>query len=228
MNSLHPVEPASRSAIQRPALHLEVVERLLDMITDGSLAPEERINEREICEQLGVSRTPLREALLVLQAEGMVVQSPRRGARVTKPSPRQIREILEMLGGIEAVAGELACRKATDAEIARVAAWHQTMVERYRMEDMLGYFKINEAIHGEIVRMADNLEIAKVHSGLRRRIARALYLPNVRNERWREAIAEHDGFVEALQRRDGPRLAAMLKEHTQHTWDDLERSSENT
>jgi len=213
----------SELAIRRPALHLEVVERLLDMIADGSVSPDERINERVICEKLGISRTPLREALLVLQSEGMVVLNPRRGARVTKLGEAEIREVLELLGGLEAMAGALACANAPPSAIEAIATRHDAMVDDYRRGDMLAYFKNNEWIHAEIVRLSGNREIARIHQTLRRRIVRALYLPNASERRWLVAIEEHQGFVDALRARDAARLGSLLKDHATHTWDELMR-----
>lgn len=226
MIQAHPDAAPSGLRIRRPALHLEVVERLLDMIADGSLSPDERINERVICEKLDISRTPLREALLVLQAEGMVVLSPRKGARVTKLGRSEIREILELLGGLEAMAGALACERAAASAIEVVAARHDSMVDDYRRGDMLAYFKNNEWIHAEIVRLAGNREIARVHRSLRRRVVRELYLPNASERRWLVAIKEHQGFVDALRARDAARLGALLKDHAAHTWDELVRPHE--
>ncbi|MDQ2802605.1 MAG: GntR family transcriptional regulator, partial [Pseudomonadota bacterium] len=112
-------EPAARdkaTPLARPALHRELVERLRDMIVDGSLAGGERIDERCLCALFGVSRTPLREAVLVLAAEGLVELMPRRGARVAAFEPEQIRDLLEVLGALEALAGELPCGRASADE----------------------------------------------------------------------------------------------------------------
>jgi DNA-binding GntR family transcriptional regulator len=212
---------AGASRIERPALHQEVVERLRDMIVDGTLEPGQRLNERLICEQFGISRTPLREALLVLASEGLVELRPRRGTWVTSPDPGQIHDALELLGGIEALAGELACMRASDEAIAAIGAQHARMLECYRRGDMLAYFKLNEAIHDAIVAASGNAALVEVHRPLRARVLRALYLPNARAERWRAAVAEHEKFMAALKSRDGPKLAALLRRHKENTWREL-------
>lgn len=214
------MSPAATLLI-RPALHQELVERLRDMIVDGSLPGGQRINERGLCERFGVSRTPLREAFLVLAAEGLIEITPRRGARVAALGPGQVRELLEVLGGLEALAGELAGERASDAEIDAIKARHAAMVERYRAGDMLAYFKLNEGIHDAIVAAAHNAELALQHRTLRARVLHALYLPNIRPERWHAALQEHEAFIAALVVRDGPRLGRLLRRHKEQTWNEL-------
>jgi DNA-binding GntR family transcriptional regulator len=172
----------------RPALHQELVEKLRDMIVDGSLAGGEHIDERHLCESFGVSRTPFREALMVLAAEGLVELIPRRGARVMALAPEQIRELLEVLGGLEALAGELACARASAEEIATIETKHAAMRARYDAGDMLTYFKINESIHDAIVAAAHNTTLAAQHRRLRARVLHELFLPNIRSARWSAAL----------------------------------------
>ncbi len=212
---------SSAALLQRPALHRELVERLGDMIVDGSLAPGQRLNERALCERFGVSRTPLHEAILILAREGLVEIIPRRGTRVAVLQVEQVRDTIELLGGIEALAGELACDRASDEAIAMVRSRHQDMLGFFESGDMLSYFKANEEVHGLIVAAAGNAELVAQHRFLRARVLRALFMPNFRAERWRAAIREHEAFVEALVARDGQRLSRLLREHKQRTWEAL-------
>ena len=172
----------------RPALHQELVERLRDMIVDGSLAGGEHIDERGLCEAFGVSRTPFREAMMVLAAEGLVELIPRRGARIASLEPEQIRERLEVPGGLEALAGELAC-----ARERRGGRRHRGQPRRHARAtsagDMLVYFKINESIHDAIVAAARNVTLAVQHRRLRARVLHELFLPNIRSARWSVSAA---------------------------------------
>ena len=118
--------------ISRVSLHDETVSRLRALITDGALRPGSRIDERELCERFGVSRTPLREALKVLASEGLVELLPHRGSRVTRLSAPELRDAFEIVAALEALAGELACRRITDAQIDDIAAVHARMEEHYR------------------------------------------------------------------------------------------------
>jgi DNA-binding GntR family transcriptional regulator len=220
-STFHTAADFETAQLHRPALHRELVERLRDMIVDGSLTPGERLNERLLCERFGVSRTPLREAILILAREGLVEIMPRRGSRVAVLGIEQVRDIIELLGGLEAMAGELACQRATEAAVAAVKARHAEMLGFFEAGDMLGYFKANEAVHDLIVAAAGNAELTAQHRTLRARVLRALYMPNIRPERWRAAISEHEAFVDALADRDGRRLSRLLRGHKERTWDEL-------
>ena len=212
------VLPAASGQIDRPALHQELAERLRDMIVQGTLAGGESLNERELCAHFGVSRTPLREAMLVLASEGLIELIPRYGARVAMQTPDRVREVLDLLGGIEALAGELACERASKAEIAEIEAMHAEMCDEYKAGNMLRYFKINEGIHDAIVAATHNATLVTQHRIMRGRVLHALYLPNIRAARWEAALGEHEAFIDALVGRDGPRLARLLRAHKHETW----------
>jgi DNA-binding GntR family transcriptional regulator len=114
--------------ISRQALHEAVANRLRDMIVEDQLKPGARLNERALCEQLGISRTPLREALRVLATEGLISLLPNRGAQVVTLSPEDVRDTFDVMGALEGLSGELACRHVTDADIAALRTLHAEMV----------------------------------------------------------------------------------------------------
>src|SRR6185503_9370558 len=113
--------------VRRP-LHEEATDRLRDLIVQGRLAAGARLNERLLAAQLGVSRTPLREALKVLATEGLVELLPNRGAIVSQIDSARLSETLVVMGALEALAGELACRNASDAELGEIRALHYEML----------------------------------------------------------------------------------------------------
>src|SRR5260221_8159554 len=108
-------------------LHEEVVGRVRAMLLDGDIPPGARIPERDLCENLEISRTPLREALKVLAAEGLVQLLPNRGSRAAKLTDKDMRDLFEDCQGLEALAGELACERITDARAADVASAHHAI-----------------------------------------------------------------------------------------------------
>ena len=110
--------------IARPSLHDAIVSRVRDMITQGTLAAGTRIHEGHLGRELGVSRTPLREALKFLASEGLVELAPGRGAIVRRFTPQDVQDSLIVLQELEALAGRLACARASDAELAQVRALH--------------------------------------------------------------------------------------------------------
>src|ERR1700758_3089583 len=135
-------------------LHEEVVAGVRTMLLEGEITPGARIPERELCEQLKISRTPLREALKVLAAEGLVQLLPNRGSRAAKLTDKDMRDLFEVCQGLEALAGELACERITDTEIAEVAAEHAAMTRHYQDGDLIQYYRCNRAIHEAIVNAA--------------------------------------------------------------------------
>jgi len=209
--------------IRRSSLHEEVVGRVRDMIVEGQLEAGARIHEGRLCEQLGISRTPLREALKVLATEGLVELSPNRGAIVRAVTPKDMRDMLSVLGQLEALAGELACAAASEAEIAAAHGMHERMMAHYAARNRMEYFKLNQAIHSAIVRMADNATLLAMHEQLQARIKRIRYLGNDRLDQWDDAARDHEAMIAALLKRDGPALGQVLRSHLDRTWDRVRR-----
>ena len=119
------------SLVDRRLLHETVIDQLRDLIVQGELAPETKLNERVLAERLGTSRTPLREAIKFLASEGLVELLPNRGAVVAPLKPEKMKEVFVVLGALEALAGDLACRNATDEDIAEIRALHFHMLAHH-------------------------------------------------------------------------------------------------
>src|SRR3977135_581826 len=145
------------------SLHDEILTRLRDHIVEGNIPDGGRIPERQLCEMLSISRTPLREALKVLASEGLVELLPNRGARVRQLSEHDLAELFDVMGGLEALAGRLACENITDAGIAEIKRLHYEMYGFYLHRDMHGYFRINQLIHHRIIEAARNTAMAGAH-----------------------------------------------------------------
>jgi len=204
---------AAVSPISRRPLHEETVDRLRDLIVQGRLRSGERLNERVLCEQLGISRTPLREAIKLLATEGLVDLLPNRGAIVSHIDPARLAETLHVMGALEGLAGELACRHASAERIARIRALHQKMLIRYERGDLEGYFQYNQAIHLEIVEASGNAILASAYRQLNANVRRARYMANLSSERWSEAVREHEAILAALEARDVHQLKRLLQDH---------------
>ena len=202
--------------IRRASLHQEVVPRLRDMIFEGELAPGDRIPERVVCERFGISRTPLREALMVLAAEGLVDLSPHRGATVSRLDPESLDHMFEVMEALEGLAGHLSCRYVTDEQIEQLGTMHRQMVQHFERQERREYFQLNQEIHLKLVELSGNPVLLDLYTGLSGRIRRARYLANFDGERWRQAVEEHERMLALLAARDGERLSALLVEHLQH------------
>ncbi|HEY1726852.1 MAG TPA: GntR family transcriptional regulator [Candidatus Baltobacteraceae bacterium] len=206
-------------AIARTSLHDEVVARLREMIEEGELDAGDRIPEREICERFKISRTPLREALKVLASEGLVEIHLNRGARVTQLTESAVREMFEVMGSLEALAGQLACERMSDAAIAVVENLNRKMAQYHDNHDLRSYFRLNREIHERIIRGTDNSLLLGLYMNLNARIRRARYAANRTQPRWDEAMHEHESIVSALVQRDGAGLSQILRTHLSHTCD---------
>ena len=205
--------------VLRRSLHDELVERLRDMVIAGTLPPGSRVHEGQIGAALGVSRTPLREALKFLASEGLIELQPGRGAVVKALTRRDVEGMLDVLVVLEDLAARLACRQATEAGIARLRALHDAMMGFYAAGDRLEYYKLNQAIHTGLVALADNACLAETHGGIQMRLKRIRFVGNEERAKWEGAVAEHVEMMAALEARDEERLAAVVRLHLRKTWE---------
>lgn len=213
-----PLDDAQRKPIVRHNLHDAIVSRVRDMIIEGTLAPGARIHEGHLGQELGVSRTPLREALKYLASEGLLELSPGRGAVVRKFLAKDVKDSLIVLANLESLAGELACKNASDEDIAQIRKVHDEMMQHYAARNRLVYFKLNQSIHSAILRASDNSALADVHGVLQARLRRIRYIGNESPEKWAAAVADHEEMIAALEERNGKRLAKILAAHMDRTW----------
>lgn len=221
-------EPASSAPdTQDGTLKPERVAVLIrEMILRDELSPGMPIRERRLAQELGVSRTPLREALKILRADGLVELSPRRGATVAEPSPGELRHLLQVLGALEGFAGHLACDVVTDAEIRQLRALHYDMLAAYMRSDRLSYFHHNQAIHRLLVEVTRNTVLIDHHRKVNAQVYRIRYISNLRTERWVSAIQEHEAILDALEQRDRPRIREILEGHVLKAFDQMQREEE--
>jgi DNA-binding GntR family transcriptional regulator len=199
--------------IQRRYLHDEVADRMRELILSGGLEPKSRVNELELCERFGTSRTPLREAIKILSSEGLVELLPNRGARVASLSADEIDEMVQVVAGLEAVAAELACQRAEEDEIDAIAADTDSMLAAFRRQDETAYFTLNRAIHEGIMAAARNGTLKAIYANLSSRIQRMRYTAHKTDAQWQLAMDDHVEMVRLLRARDGEKLAAVMKAH---------------
>ncbi len=204
---------------ERRPLHEEVAERLRELITEGRLAPGARLNERVLCEQIGVSRTPLREAFKVLAAERLVELSPNRGASVVALSRSDVEQLFELMAALEALSGELAAARRTDGEVDEIRALHFEMLAAHARRDLPAYYALNRRIHCAINRCARNAMLTETYDSINSRIQNLRFRSNFNRDKWDAAVREHQSMLDALGARDGVALRALLDEHLRHKRD---------
>jgi DNA-binding GntR family transcriptional regulator len=213
---IEPVDEAPRPIHRRP-LHDEATERIRDMIVEGRLAAGEWINETELCQQLQISRTPLREALKVLATEGMVELVPRRGAHVAELSTRELVDLFEALSGIEGLAAELAALRMSPVDLEKLRQLQLLIEQRHKARDRHAYFHDNQELHKAIVQLSGNSAIVEIHARLIARVRRARYQAILSEARWSESVEEHALILAALERRDARRAGELMRQHVAHT-----------
>ncbi|MGU3538559.1 GntR family transcriptional regulator [Methylobacterium sp. A54F] len=193
----------------------EVLKRLRDFIVEGNLPAGARVPERQLCETFGISRTPLREALKVLASEGLIDLLPNRGARVRQIEGEELVELFDVMGGLEALAGRLACERITEPMFAEIERLHHEMYVFYLRRDLHGYFRCNQAIHEKIVEAAGNRTLRASYDILAGQVRRVRYSANLdaQRDRWGEAMREHEEILDALRRRAGAALSDILFRH---------------
>jgi DNA-binding GntR family transcriptional regulator len=198
---------------ERRTLPAAISNRLLELIIEGELPPGSRLNERRLCDQLAVSRTPLREALRRLAHDGLVTLIPNRGAFVTSMSRDAVRASFEVMGALEALAAELACQRISDAEVAEIVALTFELKAHHARRDLHEYYRVNRAIHGRIAHAARNPLLDDMSHKLNLRIQNLRFRSNLDAHKWDAAVREHQRMVELLEARDGPVLAQLMREH---------------
>ncbi|WP_051647439.1 GntR family transcriptional regulator [Paracidovorax oryzae] len=198
---------------QAPSLHEEVAERLREQIFAGALPPGSLLDEVALCERLAISRTPLREALKVLVAEGLLRHEPRRGCFVAEVTERDLDEIFPVIALLEGRAAHEATLRAGMADLAALEVLHERLQEHAAAGRIAEYYAANHAIHEAFIVLADNRWLAQVIGDLRKilRLARLqqLHAPG----RLQQSLAEHLAVFAALRRGDAEAAEQAMRNH---------------
>jgi len=205
--------------IPRQVLHQEVAVRLRQLIVEGDIAPGSKLNERALTERLHVSRTPLREAIKMLAAEGLVVLLPNRGAAVAQLGVDDVRHTFELIAGLEGLSGELAAERITEAELDEIRALHYEMLAAHTRRDLSTYYRLNAQIHAQINAAARNPVLAQTYRNVNARLQALRFRSNFDERKWARAVQEHEQMVRLLAAHDGAGLRQLLVQHLEHKRD---------
>jgi DNA-binding GntR family transcriptional regulator len=198
----------------RPSsLHEEVATRLRNMVFDRQLAPGQWIDELALARDWQISRTPLREALKVLAAEGLVVPVPRQGCRVAEMSEDDADQLLPVMALLEGRCAFEAVRKATEADIRRLQRLHEQLEKHAATKDIEGYYRANHEFHSAVQELAGNRWLDRATGDLRRFVrllrGRQLHWPG----RIEASINEHRVLLDAIVQRDAARAERVMHDH---------------
>ena len=195
------------------SLHDEVATDLRERIFSGRLAPGTLVDELALCAEMGISRTPLREALKVLTAEGLLRHEPRRGCFVSQITERDLDDIFPVIALLEGRCAFEAARNATDADLAALTQMHDRLQAAAHARRITDYYDANFAIHEAIITLANNRWLAQVIGDLRKilKLARQqqLHAPG----RLAQSLSEHMAVLAALQARDAEGAEAAMRTH---------------
>ncbi len=202
---------ASVSPLSPRALYQDVAERLRQQIFARELEPGCWIDEQKIALAYGISRTPLREALKVLAAEGLVTMKLRRGAYVTEMSQQDVTQVYHLLALLESDAAASVAAQASDADLERLAGLHQRLEKQSRQRD--AFFSTNEQFHMALLEIAGNRWAQQVVTDLRKVMKLNRHHSLFRQGRLAESLAEHRALMSAIAGRHPNEAARLMKEH---------------
>ncbi len=203
--------PAPNGSLSRRALYEDVAERLRGQIFARELEPGAWIDESKLCAEYGISRTPLREALKVLAAEGMVTMKPRRGAYVAEMSRDDVAQIYHLLSLLEAdAAGEVA-RHASATQLARLELLHERLEKQVRQRD--AFFAANEQFHMALLDIAGNRWRTQIVADLRKVMKLNRHHSLFTQGRLTDSLAEHRSLMAAIASRESSKAVKLMREH---------------
>ncbi len=203
--------------VPRTGLHEHAARKLRTLIVRGDLLPGEPLLEVNLSEALGISRTPLREALKQLAAEGLVELQLNRSAVVAPLRREELTELFEAVSGIERCAAELAALRMTEQDVERLEALQMRIERHHERGELRDYFEANQQIHGTIVGFARNSVLKASHDALLARVERARLFALSADGRWEESVQEHRQILAALKARDAERAGQLLARHVRRT-----------
>lgn len=217
MNSQSAPTPDLRGAksLSPKALYVEVAELLRQRIFKRELEPGSWIDELRIAEEYGISRTPLREALKVLAAEGLVTMKVRRGAYVTEVSRSDLADVYHLLSLLESDAAGVVAAKATSAQLAELEALHAEL-EAAALPGSANtdaFFAVNERFHMRLLEIANNRWRDQMVADLRKVMKLNRHNSLLKTGRIGESLVEHRAIMAALMARDAPGTAQRMREH---------------
>jgi DNA-binding GntR family transcriptional regulator len=197
--------------LARRALYEDVAERLRAQIFARELEPGAWIDETRLAAEYGISRTPLREALKVLAAEGLVTMRPRRGAYVAETSRDDAAQVYHLLALLEADAAAEVARRASDEQIAQLQRLHERLEKQVRQRD--AFFAANEQFHLALLEAASNRWRLQIVADLRKVMKLNRHHSLFKQGRISQSLAEHRALMAAIVARDGVKAQRLMREH---------------
>jgi len=206
---------------QRRSLSAETADKLRELILLEKLPPGMHIPERDLAEALGISRTPMREALRILEAEGLVDHTPTRRSRVANPSVEELSQSMQVLGMLEALGGELAATHASDSQLEAISTLNKHMHAASDDGSPVEFFKMDMDFHASIIAASGNAPLVDTHSKYNAQLWRARFLSSRRMLGRAITLQQHQDITESLMARDPAAAARAMRTHIDTAIDNL-------
>ena len=207
--------------MSEPNLADEIATHLRRDILRGKLAPDSPIKERDNAAELGVSRTPMREAIRILAQEGLLILRPSRSPIVARQTFKELSDQIAVMLVLEKMCGELACVNATQADFAELQAINQRIGEVYDQADPLDLFEIDMSFHMAIAKAARNQALYDTHRAFLARLWRARFLAARQKRNRARVVGHHSAILEALMARDVVAVRAAIDQHLGQLTEDI-------
>jgi len=190
-----------------------IVVKLREDIVSGRLRPNERLVESDIAQRMKISRTPVREALKLLEMQGYLSRLPNGGLIVTDHSPSQIRNLYEIREALETMALKLACQRATEREIEQAKELHELMIEAIQKQDINQFIELNSSFHNQLLSACGNEQLWSLLRTFRdqyfdRRLVRVFNASD-----WRNMPRQHQKLLDAVCQRNPQLAEKAVREH---------------
>ncbi len=200
-------------------LHEATFQKLRSLLVEGVILPGSKLNERELAESLHVSRTPIREAIKRLAADGLVELIANRGAIAIQLSHESVVHTFDVIAQLEGYSGELAAKNISVATLSELEALQYEMMASYARRDLSSYYKLNLRIHHLINQAANNPVLTQLFSQVNARIEALRFRSNQNGVKWEKAVEEHQEMIDALKARDSERMRKVMIQHVMNKRD---------
>ena len=200
-------------------LHEATFQKLRSLLVEGKIAPGSKLDERELAARLNVSRTPIRQAIRRLAADGLVELIANRGAIAVQLSLEDVIHTFDVIADLEGFSGELAANNISDATLSELEALQYEMMASYARRDLSSYYKLNLRIHHLINQAANNPVLSRLFTQVNARIEALRFRSNQDGVKWEKAVEEHQEMLDALKARDAARMRKIMIQHVQNKRD---------
>ncbi len=206
-------ENISVRKIKAKIIYEEVAAQIREMIRDGILVKGQKVDEKYLCESMGVSRTPVRESLKLLNAEGLVELVPHKGAHVSDPPVEDIQDLFEVISVLEGASARLATQKMSERDFMKIESLHRELEHCYAARDHKAYLQRNQVLHELFEDITGNKALKQVIDGIRQKILPYRYRQLYQKYRFDQSIQEHRDLLEAFRKRDAALAEFTMKQH---------------